>query len=278
VFNHYHRVTNLLNAADQVDNQEPPASNQRYLDPSLSDTDISFSGSTAATATITPKSRRRKVAGTTETMNASSTQDLFDEKFTDEDKFGLKREMDPTLVHSPSEWSGKFSCYDRQTSCAYFLLFSLNRSVQPGFYDKAFPPPPHYSSKPVATPPNIQPSTLLGRLARASVSAARSSVVDSREAAESPFADIRATNSPPPLWKNTQASSSASPDHIPGARELNRQSGISDKQRNDKTEDLECEEGEVSSKMDEIVIEKSNVLMMYVSVDPKDAKFSLIVL
>ncbi|KAJ9123061.1 hypothetical protein QFC22_001250 [Naganishia vaughanmartiniae] len=234
VFNHYHRVTNLLNATtvDQVDAQHPAPSDQgSYLDPSLSDTEISFSGgTTTATATITPKTRRRKISGTTEASNTSSyNQDLFNGKYSDDDKFGIKRDMDPTLVHSPSEWS-------------------------------AFPPPsPRYSSKPGAAE---QPSTLLGRLARASVSAAARSSTGGdptiNEPDPGPFADIRATNTAPSRRMSQTTNSASQVDRSAAANDGTPPRGV-------ESEMAEEEEGgvdDVASEMDEIVIEKSNVLMI----------------
>ncbi|KAJ9091824.1 hypothetical protein QFC19_008937 [Naganishia cerealis] len=246
VFNHYHRVTNLLNASvDQDETRDFTPSDPGYPDPA-SEAEVSFSGSTTATATITPKPRKRKPASAVDS-SALSDHDLFDGQFVDEER-----------------------CLSPITN----IVLSHIKSAQPGFYDKAFPPSPRFSYKSLEVPPSGQPSTLLGRIARGSVSATQSTPAEStarsfkpKPGVESHFANIRATNTPaaekPPQALTPTGLNDRRRESIGvGDAGAGQAIPVDNRQRTAELDALEWEEVQIPPEMEDIVIEKSNVLMI----------------
>ncbi|KAJ9104071.1 hypothetical protein QFC20_004648 [Naganishia adeliensis] len=247
VFNHYHRVTTLLDRSQDL--EELHNMNVGDPEPDLEDSGTQFTGSTVATATITPKPRKRR-SDTTGTNDSSSTRkEGAEDGFIDPDQYEREHRTDPTLIHSPEEWS----------------------TAQPGFYDKAFPPPsPRHAAESSRVTDTTQPSTLLGRLARGSIAAGRSTQSDGLAAlgpdqSVEPFADIRATNSPASLSRKTEKSGrqpSKIKDSGKGVRgkakeETARMAG----EANEEAEELGWRDEDLAS-MEDVVIEKSNVLMI----------------
>ncbi|KAI5455318.1 ATP-binding protein [Naganishia albida] len=246
VFNHYHRVTTLLDRSEE--HGEGSDADSGYSEGDAQDAGTQFTGSTVATATITPKPRKRR----SDTKNgkdiASSRKEADDDRFIDPEQYERNRRTDPTLIHSPEEWS----------------------TAQPGFYDKAFPPPtPRHTAESIPEPSSTQTSTLLGRLTRGSIAPNRASLSDGlaapgTDSGVEPFADIRATNSPSlaPRKEKTGRLSSETKDSGGAVRgrakeDDARRTG----QVSDEADDVgQLEEDLVS--MDDVVIEKSNVLMI----------------
>lgn len=146
-------------------------------------------------------------------------------------------------------------------------------AAQPGFYDRAFPPPnPRQAPEPTHETNAKEPSTLLGRLARGTIAAGRSiqsdgsAILDSEPAVE-PFADIRATNSPRLSSRKTEkagkqpSKTRESGKGIRGkAKEVTAHS-VGEGEVNEEAEELSRRDEDLAS-MEDVVIEKSNVLMM----------------
>lgn len=238
------------------------------LEPDLEDSGTQFTGSTVATATITPKPRKRRSDITGAKDSSGIRKEGAEDRFIDPDQYERERRTDPTLIHSPEEWSNEsaisFPSVDSVSSVA-------SPAAQPGFYDKAFPPPsPRHAAESSRVTDTTQPSTLLGRLARGSIATGRSTQSDGLAAlgpdqSVEPFADIRATNSPASLSRKTEKTGrqpSKIKDSGKGVRgkakeETARMAG----EANEEAEELSWRDEDLAS-MEDVVIEKSNVLMM----------------
>jgi hypothetical protein len=259
VFNHYHRVTTLLNRSAEDDSGSNPDGAQSEWD--AEDVGTQFTGSTVATATTTPKPRRRR-SDSSSAKDASNSKEVIDDGFIDAQQYERERRSDPTLIHSPEEWSSK------PTNLAWFETHSLHSSAQPGFYDKAFPPNPRQARESSSIPTQAQSTTLLGRLARGSLASGRTEQPDlttTNDAQAESFADIRATNSPATSSRKSAKGRSSSATAALGGKAI----GGSGKEEmdgqatrvSDDVEGAGWQEADLAA-MDDVVIEKSNVLMM----------------
>lgn len=81
------------------------------LEPDVEDSGAQFTGSTVATATITPKPRKRRSDAMSGKDVLSSRKDSPEERFVDPDQYERERRTDPTLIHSPEEWSSEFAVH-----------------------------------------------------------------------------------------------------------------------------------------------------------------------
>lgn len=259
VFNHYHRVTTLPNHSQEE--ESGPNSDTAQSEWEAEDAGVQFNGSTVATATTIPKPRRRR-SDSSSAKDASSRKEVADDSFIDAEQYERERRSDPTLIHNPEQWSSKsatFWCFQSSV---------LSSSAQPGFYDKAFPPSPRQARESSPSPSQTQPTTLLGRLARGSLAARRTGqpemTTSTSDAETEPFAEIRATNSPAMSSKRSAKSgrsSSAGTNGLKAAGTAVKEEASSQGAKvNDDMEEVGWEEDLAS--MDDVVIEKSNVLMM----------------
>jgi hypothetical protein len=148
---------------------------------------------------------------------------------------------------------------------------SFSSAAQPGFYDKAFPPssPPRRADT-VPEPSSSQTSTLLGRLTRGSIATNRTFQSDGlaalgSEASVEPFADIRATNSPSSSSRKTEKTvkqSIKTKDSGRGVRgKAKGETAQATEEIGDQAEEFAWLDDHLAT-MDDVVIEKSNVLMM----------------
>ncbi|KAI5451712.1 ATP-binding protein [Naganishia albida] len=228
VFNHYHRVTTFLDRSEE--HGEEPDADSGYSEGDAQDTGTQFTGSTVATATITPKPRKRR----SDTKNgkdiASSRKEADDDRFIDPEQYERDRRTDPTLVHSPEEWS----------------------------------------TESTPEPSSTQTSTLLGRLTRGSIAPNRASLSDGvaargTDSPVEPFADIRATNSPSLALRKTEKPGRLFSETKDSGRAVRRRAKEEDARRTGQVSDEADDVGRLEEdlvSMHDVVIEKSNVLMI----------------
>lgn len=147
----------------------------------------------------------------------------------------------------------------------------MSAAAQPGFYDKASPPPtPRHTAASTPEPSSTQTSTLLGRLTRGSIAPNRASLSDGlaapgTDSGVEPFADIRATNSPSLAPRKTEKTGRLSSETKDSGGAVRGRAKEDDARRTGQVSDEADDVGQLEEdlvSMDDVVIEKSNVLMM----------------
>lgn len=106
----------------QEDDVRNSSAETGYPEQDLEESGTQFTGTTAATATITPKPRRKRSDGVSGKEASGFSKEAVDDRFIDVEQYERERRTDPTLIHSPEEWSSEFEILADPVSTTSHLL------------------------------------------------------------------------------------------------------------------------------------------------------------